>query len=99
MKGDSQEFQMAAQPEGKTLLLLLPFFSIYSFFFFLFSPLSPSPAVRLLFLLSVEWREKIGRLTQPLACSKNQHTRKKKIIIRGFFFFFKKFFSFSYLSS
>lgn len=56
--------------------------------------------MRLLFLLSVEWREKIGRLTQPLACSKNQHTRKKKIIIRGFSSFFKKkFFSFSYLSS
>jgi hypothetical protein len=43
MKGDSQEFQMAAQPEGKTLLLLLPFFSIYSVLFFISPPSLPLP--------------------------------------------------------
>jgi hypothetical protein len=41
MKGDSQEFQMAAQPEGKTLLLLLPFFYLFRFILF-FSPPSLS---------------------------------------------------------
>jgi hypothetical protein len=52
MKGDSQEFQMAAQPEGKTLLLLLPFFSIYSvLFYFFLPPLSLSRCAAVVFVV------------------------------------------------
>lgn len=44
---------MAAQPEGKTLLLLLPFFSIYSvlFIFFFLPPLSLSRCAAVVFVV------------------------------------------------
>lgn len=89
---------MAAQPEGKTLLLLLPFFLFIPFYFIFLPPLSLSRCAAVVFVVC-RMAGKNRPFDTTFGLFKESTHSEEEIIIRGFFFFFKKFFSFSYLSS